>query len=177
MNKSERVFIIVILSLVSTVITIDLLTDSQDGASWWHLMIEGAAASIAMLGVFYLIRGSYKLRFSLKVEKEKSIQLEIEAVKWRTTAKKNLEGLSEAIDGQLAKWGLSNSEREVALWLLKGLSLKEIAKLRNTAEKTARTQSISIYSKTGLRGRSGLAAFFLNDLFLPSIENPHDREV
>ncbi|MGE3975871.1 MAG: helix-turn-helix transcriptional regulator, partial [Bdellovibrionales bacterium] len=50
---------------------------------------------------------------------------------------------------------------------LKGLSLKEIAGVRNTTEKTARVQSTAIYSKAGLSGRSELSAFFLEDLLLP----------
>lgn len=42
-----------------------------------------------------------------------------------------------------------------------------IAQLRNTAEKTVRSQSVAIYSKSGLAGRSELAAFFLEDLLGP----------
>ena len=52
----------------------------------------------------------------------------------------------------------------MAFLLLKGMSLKEIAEIRDTAEKTARVQSMSIYAKAGLSGRSELAAFFLEDL-------------
>ena len=54
--------------------------------------------------------------------------------------------------------------------LLKGLSLKEIADIRHTTEKTARAQSGSIYAKSGLSGRSELAAFFLEDLLVPGAE-------
>jgi len=45
--------------------------------------------------------------------------------------------------------------------------------LRGTAEKTARVQSMAIYSKSGLSGRYELSAFFLEDLLVPpEIENP-----
>jgi len=47
------------------------------------------------------------------------------------------------------------------------MSLKEIAEIRNTAEKTARVQSMAVYSKSGLGGRSELSAFFLEDLLVP----------
>jgi len=50
---------------------------------------------------------------------------------------------------------------------LKGLSLKEIAEIRKTSEKTARAQCTPIYEKSGLSGRSELAAFFLEDLLVP----------
>jgi len=55
--------------------------------------------------------------------------------------------------------------------LLKGMSLKEIANIRSTAEKTARVHAMSIYAKSGLSGRSELSAFFLEDLLVPSASN------
>jgi DNA-binding CsgD family transcriptional regulator len=67
---------------------------------------------------------------------------------------------------------LTVSEKEVAFLLLKGLSLKEIAAIRETSEKTARAQSTAIYEKSGLAGRSELAAFFLEDLLAPSAKYP-----
>ena len=63
------------------------------------------------------------------------------------------------------------AEQDVALLLLKGLSVKEIAVIRKTAEKTVRHQAAAIYSKAGVEGRSDLSAFFLEDLLLP--QNVH----
>lgn len=82
-----------------------------------------------------------------------------------------MEGLGQTIDQQLSVWGLTESEKEIALLLIKGYALKEIADIRRTTEKTARAQSTSIYAKSGLSGRSQLSAFFLEDLLLP-IKNP-----
>ena len=45
-----------------------------------------------------------------------------------------------------------------------GLSLKVIADLRQTSERTVREQSRALYRKAGLSGRSALSAFFLEDL-------------
>jgi DNA-binding NarL/FixJ family response regulator len=55
--------------------------------------------------------------------------------------------------------------------LLKGLSLKEIAAVRATTERTVRAQARSLYAKAGLTGRASLSAFFLEDLLAP-IERP-----
>jgi DNA-binding NarL/FixJ family response regulator len=55
-----------------------------------------------------------------------------------------------------------------AFLLLKGFSLKEVAEVRGTTERTARTQSATIYTKAGLSNRAQLSAFFLEDLLLPS---------
>jgi DNA-binding CsgD family transcriptional regulator len=82
--------------------------------------------------------------------------------------------LARAIDQQLSKWNLSLAEKEVAFLLLKGLSLKEVAHVRNTTEKTARVQSMAVYAKAGIAGRSELSAFFLEDLLLPASRPSED---
>lgn len=167
MTNKERGFIAIILLAIVVMMSLDLKSDFQEGSSWWHLTLEGAIAFCALIGIFFLIRGSFVLKHSLEIERKSVSELKTEANKWRTQSKKYLEGLSQAIDIQLTNWKLTESEKEIAFLLLKGLSLKEIAEIRKTTEKTARAQSISIYSKAGLAGRSELSAFFLEDLFLP----------
>ena len=56
--------------------------------------------------------------------------------RWRTEARALLNGLGEAIETQFSRWNLTEAEREVALLLLKGLSLKEIAAIRASSERT-----------------------------------------
>ena len=91
----------------------------------------------------------------------------IEGQRWRTESRSLLAGLGEAIDAQFSRWNLTGAEREVALLLLKGLSLKEVSAIRATTERTIRAQAQSIYSKAGLTGRAALSAFFLEDLLAP----------
>ena len=146
---------------------LDLSGDASEGAAGWHLLIEGFVGLLALLGTFYLLKDVFSLRRTLKKERDSLANLRLEADKWRTRSKKYLEGLSNSIDEQLTAWNLTPAEKEVAFLLLKGMSLKEVAQLRNTTEKTARVQSMAIYSKAGLAGRSELAAFFLEDLLLP----------
>ena len=76
----------------------------------------------------------------------------IEGQRWRTESRTLLNGLGEAIDAQFARWNLTGAERE-ALLLLKGLSLKEIATVRASSERTIRAQARALYSKAGLTGR------------------------
>lgn len=168
MNNKERGIITAILIGTALIIAVDIIDDFQEGVTWWHLFAEGSVAIAAAIGVFYLMRGTFRLRHSLDEERVVSAQLKSEAEEWRSESKRYLQGLSIAIEAQLSEWHLTNSEIEVAFLLLKGLSLKEIAKTRNTSERTARAQSISIYSKSGLSGRSELAAFFLEDLLPPA---------
>ena len=65
---------------------------------------------------------------------------------------------------------MTPAEREVGLLLLKGLSHKEVAAARSTGGPTIRQQALGIYRKSGLRNRSELSAFFLEDLLLPAVQ-------
>jgi DNA-binding NarL/FixJ family response regulator len=90
-----------------------------------------------------------------------------EAERWRAEAADLLGGLWAAIDRQFDRWQLTEAEREVALLLLKGLSHKQVAARRDTSERTVRQQAQSVYQKSGLDGRSALAAFFLEGVRRP----------
>ena len=97
-----------------------------------------------------------------------------DAQRWSREARDVLQGLGAAMDRQFDKWGLTPAERDVALLQLKGLRHKQIAELRDTSERTVRQQALAIYRKAGLSGRTDLAAFFLEDLLLPSVRHPPD---
>ena len=61
-------------------------------------------------------------------------------------------------------WGLTPSERDVALFAIKGMSTAEIATLRATSEGTVKAQTNAIYRKAGVSGRSQLLSLFIEDL-------------
>jgi DNA-binding NarL/FixJ family response regulator len=86
---------------------------------------------------------------------------------WRNQARPLLNGLGSAIETQFARWNLTEAEAEVALLLLKGLSLKEVATVRATTERTVRAHARALYAKSGVTGRAALSAFFLEDLMAP----------
>lgn len=167
MNRKERILIIAILTIVTLMVAVDLATDSKEGVVIWHILVEGSTGLASLFGIFYFIKDSFRLQHKLSDTLNENVKLKKESAEWKTEAQKYIEGLSKSIDLQLSKWNLSAAEKEVTLLLLKGLSLKEIAEIRNTTEKTARAQSIAVYSKSGLAGRSELAAFFLEDLLQP----------
>ncbi len=169
LSQAERRFLTIILVAIVLLVGIDLFTDSNEGVSWPHLSVELSVALGAAVGIFLLARDSFRKSHALVQSRELLLVKEKEAERWHQESQKHIRGLGVAIDAQLDRWSLSPSEKEVALLILKGLSLKEIADIRKTAEKTVRAQSVSIYSKAGLAGRSELSAFFLEDLLLPSI--------
>ncbi|MFG6538521.1 helix-turn-helix transcriptional regulator [Sulfitobacter sp. CS16] len=61
-------------------------------------------------------------------------------------------------------WRLTPAERDVALFLIKGLSTRDIATLRGTSEGTIKAQTNAIYRKAGVTGRSQLLSTFIEDL-------------
>jgi DNA-binding NarL/FixJ family response regulator len=167
MNKNERWTNAGILFIIAVLTSVDIYNDYFEGVVSWHITIESIVALIALAGVYYLIRGRFRLQHTLAKEQQFSHELQMEAQKWKRVSKTYMEGLSTEIDKQLNRWQLTEAEKEVSFLLLKGLSNKEIAGVRNTSIKTARTQTSAIYSKSGLSGRSELSAFFLEDLLLP----------
>jgi len=171
LTTNERAFLGAVLLGIVVLVGLDLISDYEAGAEVSHLLLEFSLAACAAIGFTFVVRDSFRKTKRLTFSKAQIELKEIETAKWRSETRNHIEGLGLAIDRQMTQWRLSESEKEVALLLLKGLSLKEIADVRNTAEKTARTQSTAIYAKAGLAGRSELSAFFLEDLLVPSNRN------
>lgn len=171
MSQKERWVLLSVLGAVLMLVTTDIVGDSREGIDFWHLALEGSVGLISLLGIFYVLRDSFKIRKSLIETNQKFSAYRAESEKWRAESKKYLDGLSSAIDEQLSKWGLTAAEKEVAFLLLKGLTLKDVANVRSTTEKTARVQSMAVYAKAGLSSRSELSAFFLEDLLVPQNSN------
>ncbi|MCC6138088.1 MAG: response regulator transcription factor [Bdellovibrionaceae bacterium] len=167
MSRKEIALITAVLLGILILIGADLVSDYDEGSSFAHIATEALLAALASFGFIIMFRALFKKNHALSFSQEQIFQKEKDAEKWRIESQKYMQGLSTAIDAQLDRWQLSPSEKEVALFLLKGLSLKEIAQLRGTSDHTIRVQTVAIYSKSGLSGRTELAAFFLEDLLVP----------
>ena len=70
----------------------------------------------------------------------------------------------DLLEERFAEWGLTPSERDVALFAIKGMSTAEIATLRSTSEGTVKAQTNAIYRKAGVTGRPQLLSLFIDDL-------------
>jgi DNA-binding CsgD family transcriptional regulator len=97
-----------------------------------------------------------------------------EGAEWRAAVENHVEGLKSAIERQFEEWSMTPAERDIAFFILKGYSHKEIARLRDTSERTIRQQAQSIYRKSGLSGKNALSAYFLEDLLSPRTERNGD---
>lgn len=130
-------------------------------------MLEIVPLVVAVVGVTLLAQVAARQRLAQRELLEELEVTRLQGLRWRSEARALLDGLGDAIEAQFARWSLTDAEREVALLLLKGLSLKEIAAIRSTTERTIRAQAQALYAKGGLTGRAALSAFFLEDLLAP----------
>ena len=163
--------LIAVFSVIAILVVLDVLADISEGTTAAHVMVEAGIGLVALFGVGILAwrvvgvaRAARRRAAELGDSLEHSRQA---ATEWRVEAQGLLRGLGAKIDDQFAKWNLTPAEKEVALFLLKGFSHRDVARLRQVNEATTRQQAHAIYEKAGIAGRHDLAGFFLEDLVLP----------
>lgn len=78
----------------------------------------------------------------------------------------------EIVADHFTRWGLTAAERDVALFLIKGLPVAEIASLRQTREGTIKAQSAAIYRKAAVSSRSELLSVMFEEL-IHGLTPPH----
>lgn len=157
-----------ILAGISLFAGVDVYSDIIDGLPLSHLLHEIALALFAFIGAFYQFRiikwqGKEILSYREKVSELES-ELESEKAEFRNRIAHLSNEFLSHIDQQFNKWNFTRSEKEIALLLIKGLSMKEIADIRGSSESTVRQQASLIYKKSHLGGRMELSAFFLDDI-------------
>lgn len=142
----------------------DIVADLSQGASRTHLLQEATLLTLALTTLAGLTWEHRNTKLKLK-----NLQAELEEA--RAMPAPQSPGVSDArhqlgkaIINQFNLWQLTTSEREVGLMLLKGFSLKEIALLRGTSERTIRQQASSVYQKAKVSGRHAFSAWFIEDL-------------
>lgn len=169
----------VVMGLVAVLVGVDAFTDLDSGAGWAHISLELVIMVVAAGGAVKLWlqlvtarKHNTALRVDLTAAREDNVRLRLDVEAFRAETQEHARGLGEAIDRQFERWALSPAEREVALLILKGLSHKEAADVRDTSERTVRQQALAVYRKAGLTGRAELAAFFLEDLLQPAPVHP-----
>lgn len=81
---------------------------------------------------------------------------------------------ADYLDAEFDTWGLSPSERDVALLAIKGFSNAEIAALLDKSEGTVKAQSNAVFRKAGVSGRVQLVTHFIEE-FLDDSDGPLAR--
>jgi len=162
----KDLFLILMLLIVIVINTTDFLKDIHQGDEWLHIGLEILTVFLSVWGIVMLIRAinsrsNQIAALNQKVEKTES-DLELSHSKLKEIGRE----YSKYLHKQFDAWELTPSEKEVALVLLKGLSFKEIAEVRNTKEKTVRQQASTIYRKSNVSGRHEFSAWFFEDMLV-----------
>ena len=110
---------------------------------------------VALFGYEYLMQHRAMSQLKDQLENARGQLMHVDA-----NSQKLASQYREIMQQQFDAWALTSSEQDVVLALLKGLSFREVAELRETREKTVRQQAASVYKKAGVSGRHELAAWF-----------------
>lgn len=162
----KDLLITIVLSVVMLLNAVDVVTDIGLGVPMWHIVEEGVIVLISAIAVTYLLlemrRRTHKLNHLVNTLSVADQQLQNITTEMKNARRE----YSETIHQQFSEWRLTQSEQQVGMLLLKGLSFKEIAAVRTTREKTVRQQASTIYGKSHLEGRHEFSAWFLEDFLV-----------
>jgi DNA-binding CsgD family transcriptional regulator len=178
MIRTKDSFFIVLLISLTLLNIYDFYNDyAESEHNKIHLLLEALIILLSLTGISFLIleirqrqRETENLRKQLNVTRAdlsvtrtdlSNTRADLQAIDSKMQQASRQYG--EVIQEQLTTWDFTQSEKEVALLLLKGLSFEEIANVRDTKEKTVRQQASAVYRKSGLNGRHELAAWFFED--------------
>lgn len=159
-------------SLAVTMLTVtalgvaDIYMDLHEHVSALHVFLELAIISLSLLPALYLLRRWNVVRRKA-MDAEQNLQ-------------DYLQGLGKRIEKEFQQWGLTDAEKKTALFILRGLSHKEIAAHCHRSEGTVRQHAVSVYRKAGLTSRAEFSAYFLQKLLTPltpQIEEETDETV
>lgn len=160
----KEIYLILIFLIMTVASGIDLAFDFSQGTNYTHASQEAVIVVLSLIALAWLLLDIRQQAIEIETLRK---QLSTRQKTIQTPEKYILDArinLNKVITQQFSDWQLTNSEQEVGRFLLKGLSLKEIAAIRNTLDKTVRQQASSIYKKAGLDGRHAFSAWFIEDI-------------
>jgi DNA-binding NarL/FixJ family response regulator len=126
----------------------DIISEWQ--AEQLHAEVELVAVFALALGAALNLRETFKLmRRNARIERELNVASG---------------AFQLVIEQHFDEWGLTAAERDVALLSIKGVSISEIARMRDTREGTIKAQSTAIYRKVGVSNRAELVSVMVEEL-------------
>ncbi|TGK35946.1 LuxR family transcriptional regulator [Leptospira gomenensis] len=122
--------------------------------------IETAFGLLSIIGIFFLFQEIRNTQEDIE-----SAKVVIEGLKNKNQLLTHTDqSFWESFQKQLAGWGLSDKEKEIAVLLLRGMSNHQIAAIRGKSLKTIENQTFSIYQKSGTTGKLEFIAYFISPL-------------
>ncbi|MDV4144503.1 helix-turn-helix transcriptional regulator [Shimia sp. FJ5] len=115
-----------------------------------HILIESASAVLLWMAILFEIRLFFGLlRRTAHLESSLSIAQA---------------AMHDVIEAHFESWGLTPSEQDVATFMVKGMSISEIAALRGSAEGTIKAHMHAIYRKSGTHNRGEVLSLLIDSL-------------
>ncbi len=157
-NSSQRITVLWVGLALSTFCTIffvaDVLGDMILGRDFpdekTHQMMEMLVVILSSVSFFFHFR---ELKRFFRQHNRMKDQMRVATGEF-----------SQVIEALFTEWKLTPAEKDVAIYLIKGMSFIEIATIRQAKEGTVKAQSNSLYRKAGVKGRHELLALFLDEL-------------
>ncbi|KJK13729.1 hypothetical protein UB46_39910 [Burkholderiaceae bacterium 16] len=134
----------------------------------YHLVTEAAATIVFLWILFVFVRERQRAAREFAELRNVAHAGERALAERDTAARQSTRNFLDQMLEQFEAWKLTPAEKDVALLRVKGLSLEEIAGLRESRAKTVRQHAANVYAKAQLEGRHQLAAYFLEDLMAPA---------
>lgn len=155
-----------LLALVSLLVLfmVDMIWDTHEKISSRHFITD----ILIILSIAYLSRRIWQ-RFHHDLSSHSLTQRKLDKSNQMLQQQSVLhsrlkDGLAARIQEMFDRWKLSPTEKEIALLIVKGFSLDEIAKMRHKSERTIRDQAAAIYRKANVKNRIELSSYFIEDL-------------
>ncbi len=142
-----------ILLSVSALGVFDIYLDLTAHLNAVHAIVEVMIILLSLAPAIYFLR-----RWLLMRRKALNAELQLQDY---------LEGLGRRIEQEFQQWNLTDAEKKTALYILKGMSHREIAAQCHRSEGTVRQHAVSVYRKAGLTSRAEFSAYFLQMLLAP----------
>lgn len=154
LSNSRSYSTLLVLIIAAIFFVQDIYTDYVvEDESMSHILIEGGIFLVVLLALGSELKRVINLSSSLSNSQQII-----------TSLKKHL---TRKIREEFDHWRFTQTEKDIALLLIKGLSMQEIADLRYVKEKSVRQQATKIYLKARVSNRYELTSYFIVDLFIP----------
>lgn len=163
--KRDLLLISILMTTVGILGFYGAYEDWVEGVSYQHIVLDIVINIVQLTsGAYLFLRIVHSKKEYIKKARIQYLEAKASATEYKQLVDSLRNGIAVAVTAQFKIWELTPAEEEICLFILKGFSLQEIAKLRNTSERTIRQQASTMYKKTGLPGRAQLSAFFLEDV-------------
>jgi DNA-binding CsgD family transcriptional regulator len=123
-------------------------------------ILEIGIALLPVIGIYLLFKDIKRTKNEVSLAKDTIEHLKNQNVKLNEMNK----SFWESIQKEFKKWNFTLTEKEISVFILRGLSNQQIAGLRGKSLKTIENQTFSIYQKSGTTGKLEFIAYFLSPL-------------